>query len=190
MSEDRGARTETETRSPWKRRVIFGLIGIVLLVAGYFFSVSFFPRWWAQRVGSQVNKSFAAGVLWGLFYGVIFTAIPLLVARQAIRKRWRWQTRIGIVAAALVLALPNLLTLGIVIGTGNAAHAGERILDVDAPAFRWATLFGVIGGVVVAGTIQYLVTSRRRRGRELRELRSEVRRRDDEAHPAQPEPDR
>ena len=190
MSEEPSASPAVETRSPWKRRVIFGLIGIVLLVAGYFFSVSFFPRWWAQRIGSQVNKSFAAGVLWGLFYGVIFTAIPLLVARQAIRKRWRWQTRIGIVVLALVLAVPNLLTLGIVIGTGNAAHAGERILDVEAPAFRWATLFGAVGGVVVAGFIQYLVTSRRRRGRELKKLRNEVRRRDDEANAAQPEPDR
>jgi MFS family permease len=190
MSEERSAGTEVETRSPWKRRVILGLIGMVLLIAGYFFSVSFFPRWWAQRVGSQVNKSFAAGVLWGLFYGVIFTVMPLLVARQAIRKRWRWQTRIGIVAAALVLALPNLLTLGIVTGTGSAAHAGQRILDVDAPAFRGATLFGVIGGAVLAGITQYLVTSRRRRGRELKELRSEVRRRDDEADSARPEPDR
>jgi hypothetical protein len=94
---------------------------------------------------------------------------------------------IGIVAAALVLALPNLLTLGIVVGTGSPAHAGERILDVEAPAFRWATLFG---GVVLAGVIQYLVTSRRRRGRALKKLRPEVRRLDDEAHPAQPEPDR
>jgi MFS family permease len=189
MSEESSAAHAIEARSPWKRRIIFGLIGIVLLVLGYFFAAAFLPRWWAHRVGSQVGGSFASGVIWGLFYGVIFTAIPLLVARQAIRKRWRWQTRVGIVVAALVLATPNLMTLGIVFGGGSAAHAGERILDVEGPAFRWATFFGALGGVVVAGVVQYLVSSRRRRGREVKKLRNEVRRRDDETRAANPEAD-
>jgi MFS family permease len=189
MTDERSPAPAAAVRVNWKRRIILGLIGVVLLVIAYFFSVSFFPRWWAQRVGSQVNKSFASGVLWGLFYGVIFTAIPLLVARQAIRRRWRRQTRIGIVVAALVLALPNLLTLGIVLGSGNASHAGQRILDTEAPAFRWATLFGAIAGLLVALGIQYLVASRRRRGRELKKLRDEVRRRDEEAPATQPESD-
>jgi hypothetical protein len=51
------------------------------------------------------------------------TAIPLLVARQAMRRRFTWPVKIGIVVLALLLATPNLITLGIVFGSGNAAHA-------------------------------------------------------------------
>jgi hypothetical protein len=181
MTEESRPAGQVEQRTPWRRRTIFGLIGLVLLVCGYFFAAAFLPRWWAHRLGSQVGGSFAGGVWWGLFYGVIFTAIPLLVARQAIRRRFGWQVKIGIVVVALLLATPNLMTLGIVFGSGNAAHAGERILDVEAPAFRWASFFGAIGGVLVAAGIQYLVSSRRRRGREVKKRRAEKRRRDEAA---------
>jgi hypothetical protein len=50
-------------------------------------------------------------------------------------------------------------------------------------------LFGAIAGLLVALGIQYLVASRRRRARELKMLRSEVRRRDEEAQATQPEED-
>lgn len=162
-------------RRNWKRTVLLGALAVGLIVVLYLFAAAFLPRWWAHRVGRQVGESFAGGTWWGLFYGVVFTLLPLVVARQALRKRWRWQTRVAIVAGALLLATPNLMTLGIVWGTGNAAHAGERILDVEAPAFRGATLAGAIGGAVAAGAIQFLVTSRRRRGDELDRMRAERR---------------
>ena len=174
----------TAQRPPvdWNRRILWGAVGLALVIVLYLFSAAFLPRWWAQRVGDQVGQSFAGGVWWGLFYGVVFTLLPLVVARQALRRRWRWQTRIGIVIGALVLASPNLMTLGIVWGNGNAAHAGERILDVEAPAFRGATLFGAIGGALAAGTVQYLVISRRHRGNELKKMRTDER----AARPASP----
>ncbi len=165
----------------WKRRALVGAVGIVLLLLGYLFAAAYLPRWWARRMGNLINGSFAVGVWWGMFFGFVFTVVPLVVARQALRRRWRWQTRVGIVVLALVLAAPNLMTLGIVLGDGNAAHAGERILDVDGPAFRGASLFGAIGGAIAAGAVQYLVSSRRRRGRRVKELRSDMRSRDDEA---------
>lgn len=145
---------------------------------GWLFAAAFLPRWWARRMGDLIDGSFAVGVWWGLFFGFVFTAVPLAVARQALRKHMRWQWRVAIVAVALVLAAPNLMTLGIVLGDGNAAHAGERILDVDAPAFRGASLFGAIGGAIASGAFQYLVSSRRRRGRRVNELRSDIRARD------------
>ena len=49
------------------------------------------------------------------------------------------------------------MTLGIVLGISDAAHAGDRTLDVDGPGFRAWTLIGVIAGLVaVLGTIYLL----------------------------------
>ena len=48
------------------------------------------------------------------------------------------------------------------LGTGNAAHAGDRTLDVRAPAFRGASLAGALLAVLVLGLIAYLTYSRDR----------------------------
>ena len=88
---------------------------------------------------------------------------------------------VGIVLGALILAAPNLMTLGIVLGNGKGAHAGQRTLDDQAPGFRGASLIGVLIALVLAGGVQYLVTSRRNRGRELKNLRDESHRRDTDA---------
>ena len=61
-----------------------------------------------------------------------------------------------------MLAIPNLMTLGIVLGRGNAAHAGERILDVEAPAFRGASLAGALIALAMAAFVGYLIASRER----------------------------
>jgi hypothetical protein len=68
---------------------------------------------------------------------------------------------------AIVLAGPNLLTLGIVIGSGHAAHAGERTLDVDAPGFRGASLAGAIVGALALAALEYLLVTRRWSRRRL-----------------------
>ncbi|MDQ1733153.1 MAG: hypothetical protein QOK10_3312 [Pseudonocardiales bacterium] len=159
----------------WRRNIILLVLAVGVLILAYFFAESFLPRWWAHRVGGQVKGRFSGGIWWGLTYGVLCTAIPLVVLRQAVRKRWnwqrRWQTRIVLLVIALLLASPNLMTLGIVLGNGAASHAGERILDVDAPGFRGATLAGVLVAAVVCVLVQYLVTTRRRRTREVKQLR-------------------
>jgi hypothetical protein len=173
--------SETQAPQPpvnWKRRIIIGAVAVVLLVLLFFFLRAFLPRWWAQRIRSQVGGSFAGGVWWGLFYGVIFTFVPLLIAWQAIRRRWSVPLRITVVVVALLFAAPNLMTLGIVLGAGNAAHAGQRILDVDAPAFRGASLIGAICGAAFAGFLIFVFWSRERRKIQIEELQSEARRRD------------
>jgi len=145
----------------WSRRALVGgfLVGFVLLAL--LIGAATIPRWWAQRIGDQVDGSITAGVLVGLFYGFVFTALPLIVLAIVLRLRrtWRW-IAFG-VALALVLAIPNLMTLGIVLGTGNAAHAGERILDVEAPAFRGAALAGALIAVALAAFVGYALVSRR-----------------------------
>ncbi len=174
-----------ETTNRWVRRAVLVLVLAVLGLLTYQVSAAFFPRWWAQRIGDQVDGRFVAGTLWGLFYGFVFSVVPLLVLAQARRRFWSWTWRGVVAVVAVLLAAPNWLTLSVVIGSSNAANAGRRIMDVDAPNFRAATVFGVVAGVVVAALVTYAeVTLKRRRGqvRQLRGERDELRARDGGDH--------
>ena len=127
---------ESERDVDWGRRALWIGALLVLLVVALLAASATVPRWWAHRVGDQVDGSITQGTLLGLFYGFVFTFVPILVLVLILR--WRRTPRAIAVALllAIVLALPNLMTLGIVLGRGNAAHAGDRVLDVEAPAFR------------------------------------------------------
>ena len=191
MSEDRTTTTTpaAPTRTPLRRRLLIGvgvLVGVVLL---YYIGGATVPRWWAHRIGDQVDGSSTAGIALGLFYGIVFTFLALMVLTFALARRRSWRARGWLIALAVLLALPNLFTLGIVLGTGSAAHAGERTLDVEAPYFRGATLVGaVIGALAVVG-VRYLMLSRRRaKDREAR-LRGELRARDEATTVAPTEPE-
>jgi anti-sigma-K factor RskA len=72
----------------------------------------------------------------------------------------------------VLVAAPNLLTLGIVIGRGGAAHAAERTLDVDAPGFRNSSLAGAILAVLALAAAWYLLFSRQRAKERLARLRA------------------
>jgi hypothetical protein len=157
----------------WLRRLISIVIVVVVAVLGYFIAAAFIPRWWAQRVAHQVDGRFTLGVTWGLFYGCVFTFAAVLVALQARRQLFGWPVKIGLIVLALLLEIPNLMTLGIVLGTSRAAHAGERILDVEAPAFRSASLAGVIIGALLALGVFILVSLVRTRGRQVKALQAE-----------------
>lgn len=135
---------------------------------------AFVPRWWSQRVGDQVDGSIPAGITLGLVYGFLFTALALVVIWWALRKRRSWKAYVAFGVAAAVLASPNLFTLGIVLGRGNAAHAGDRTLDVEAPGFRGGTLAGAILAALALLGVKYLLVSRRRAREELERLRTET----------------
>ena len=169
-------------RRNWGRRIVIG--GVVVLAAVIMFLIgsAFLPRWWAHRIGDQVGQSTASGIGIGLFYGSVFTFFPLLVLWLGFRKRRSWKAWLGVVLGAGVLAVPNLLTLGIVAGSGDAAHAGERTLDVEAPYFRASTLIGAIGAAVVLGVAISIFWMRRRGKRTERHLRDELRARDAATH--------
>ena len=121
------------------------------------------PRWWAQRIGDQVDGSIVSGTLVGLFYGFVFTLLPLLIVGAVLIWKPTWRAIVMALVFAVLLAIPNLFTLGIVLGVGNAAHAGDRILDVEAPAFRGASLAGALAAGALVALVWYLVASRRRR---------------------------
>ncbi len=162
-----------DTERNWGRTVVWivGLV-VVLLLAGLVASATV-PRWWAQRIGDQVDGSITQGTLLGLFYGFVFTLLPLVVI--VLLLRWRTTPRTIAVALALgiLFALPNLMTLGIVIGRGDAAHAGDRVLDVEAPAFRGGTLAGALLATGLVVFVAYLVISRSRAHAEARRARDE-----------------
>ncbi|WP_372508151.1 permease [Nocardia amikacinitolerans] len=155
--------------SVWRNRIIGGVALFVAVVVTYLILAAFIPRWWAQRLAEMVNGSFAKGIGWGLLLGGMCTLVPLLLLLFAVLM---WRKRAGkfLAGAAAVLAvlvaIPNLMTLTIVLGGNNAAHAGERILDVDAPAFRGACLVGAVLAVLFFLGAVYLATRREMRRRK------------------------
>jgi hypothetical protein len=145
-------------------RLLVGALVVLGLVLAWLVAAATIPRWWAQRIGDQVGGSIVNGTLVGLGYGLVFTLLPLVVLVVGIPRCRTWTTRAVVVATAVILALPNLFTLGIVIGVGNAAHAADRTLDVEAPAFRGGTLAGALLAAAIVGFFTYLAVSGRRRG--------------------------
>ena len=95
--------------------------------------------------------------------------------------RFRWPPKGWLAAGigAVLLAAPNLMTLSIVIGSGSGAHAGQRILDVDAPGFRGGTLVGVLLAIAVMAFWAVTMHMRRRTKRRNDDLEDELRRMED-----------
>jgi MFS family permease len=170
----------------WGRRALIAAVVVIAVVVLCYMGAAFLPRWWSHRIGAQAGGSFGAGIALGLFYGFVFTALPLLLLVWAFARRHSWKVRGWTVVVAALLATPNLLTLGVVLGSGGAAHAGERTLDVDAPGFRASSLIGAIAVLVAFFLVGYLVASRRRSRWRVEGLREELRRREDPQ--AEPEP--
>jgi hypothetical protein len=97
--------------------------------------------------------------------------VPLLVAWQATRKSLRWPWKIAILIVAVAIAAPNLLTAGIMFGSSEAAHNGQRILGTEATWFPLWTQIAAIAAVVifVVGVILWKVW--RQRGRKVKLLK-------------------
>lgn len=161
---------ESDERGPRPVAVLIALgFAFLVLLAGS----AFLPRWWSHRIGHQADGSFANGIGLGLFYGFTFTLVALLVLVLGLRWIRGWKGRVMLLGVALLVALPNLVTLGIVLGPGSGAHAGERTLDVDAPGFRASSLIGAIAAVLVILVLGLLLRSRRHAREESAQLRAE-----------------
>lgn len=157
----------------WVKRIVLAivLLGVAYIVFGL--SAAYFPRWWGHRIGDQVDGKLSRGTLLGVFYGFVFTVVPLLLLFQIRRGFFSWTWRGVVAIVALVLAAPNWLTLAVVAGNSKAAHAGERTFDVEAPGFRAGTLGGAICGVLLALLITGLSMRLKGRRNEVRRLREE-----------------
>jgi carbon starvation protein CstA len=171
-----GARSSPEQKKNWKARAIIAVIAVAVLVAAVLIAASALPRWWSQRAGDQVDGDLTTGLWVGFMYGFLATLLPLLVLGVVYRFfRRSWLAWVIGGAIALVLAAPNLLTLGIAVGTSDAAHAADRTLDVEAPWFRGGMVIGVVVGLAVAGFLLYVIVSRRRARDHAERMRAELR---------------
>jgi hypothetical protein len=179
VADARAAPTWRARLRRWRNQALLAL-GLIALAAGvYLIGRAFLPRWWAHRVGDQVDGSIAAGIPIGLFYGFVFTALPLVALWWAFRRRRAPRWWLVAVAAGILLASPNLMTLGIVVGTGDAAHAGERTLDVEAPAFRMSVFIGALAALVACAFVYYLLFSRRHARGRLAQVQTRLQANDD-----------
>ncbi|HEY5788894.1 MAG TPA: hypothetical protein VIT65_29395 [Microlunatus sp.] len=179
---------QLERRKATIRFTVFVVVGAVLTVLLYFLLSALIPRWWSQSVGRQVGGRIGAGVVLGLLYGFVFTFLPLIVLAQARHRAFSWPAKAIIVLVAAALTAPNLMTLGIAMGDGAAARAGNRTLDVMAPAFRQATLWGVVLGAVAAVVVVTFSILWGRRTSELKLLRAQVEQLQKDLPPALPAP--
>ncbi len=157
----------------WGRRLLIG--GVVVLATFLLIVIlsAFLPRWWAVRIGNQVDQSTVNGIALGLFYGIVFTFVPLLILWIGFRRRRSWTAWLAFLVGAVLVATPNLLTLSIVVGRGNAAHAGDRIMDTQANYFRASTLVGAIIAALLMALVVWTSVSRRNLTKRERRLREE-----------------
>jgi hypothetical protein len=168
-------------RNAWGTRGVALVVGALAGIGGWFAATRFLPRWWAHRIGAVSDGTFTAGISAGLVCGIAFTLLPLLVLRGVARRGATWTTRFVLVVLAFLLAVPNLITLGIVLGTNDAAHAAERTFDVDAPGFRGATLAGAIVGGLLGAAFWVLLWRGRRRRQQIADLKGRLAERDERA---------
>ena len=136
-------------KANWAARIILVLVALLVLVIACFALAAVLPVWWANAIRNQVQGNLGAGILVGMFYGFVFTFVPLLVAWQATRKAVTWPLKLAIVLVAVALATPNLLTAGIMFGSSEAAHNGQRILGTEATWFPLWTQISAIAAVVI-----------------------------------------
>ncbi|YCK80382.1 hypothetical protein M1D89_14900 [Arthrobacter sp. D3-18] len=152
-------------------KIILILVAVLVAVAAYFILGAVLPRWWSDVIAGQIRRDLGASVLVGMFYGFVFTFVPLLVAWQATRKAVSWPWKIAIVLVAVAIATPNLLTAGIAFGSTESAHAGQRTLSVDAGFFTTWTAISAVAAVAVFIAVTILRALWRRRGKQMKELR-------------------
>ncbi|MCF8588996.1 permease [Gordonia liuliyuniae] len=152
-----------------KNKVILGIGTVVIIVIGYFILQRLLPDWWGTTMGKRIDRSVTSGTVWGLFFGIIGSALPLLFALLAIFSIGKTPKNIGswlLGVVSLLLLVPNLLTLAIVVGSGQGANAGRLQLDILGPGFRGATLIGVIVGIVIGIAVDFYLLGRRRAKRK------------------------
>lgn len=165
------AQVPAQKKRNWGVKIVLILVALLVAVAAYFILGAILPRWWSDVIAGQIRRDLGASVLVGMFYGFVFTFIPLLVAWQATRKAVTWPWKIAILLVAVAIATPNLLTAGIVFGSTESAHAGQRTLSVDAGFFTTWTAVSAIAAVVVFIGVTVLWALWRRRGKQMKVLK-------------------
>lgn len=142
--------------------VAAALAAVVLVVLG----VAVLPGWWASVVAGWVQGVLGRGIPIGLGLGALFTLLPLGVGVLALRSGLTSRSRIALVVVALLLLLPNVVTIAVSLGRGDP----RSVLAIAAPGFVGASVAGI--GLVVALLLALVLI--RRRSRRTRRMMTEA----------------
>lgn len=162
----------------WFSRLILWLAAVVVGVVLVVIAAAYLPGWWARQVADVVAGNRTAGILGGIAVSAAFAVIPLLMLRSAARRGLGLRERLVRAGLGVLLAVPNLLTLGVVTGSGQDGPVARAVLDARGPGFRGGSLTGSVAGILLLVTGGILLAGRRRRLHELHDLRTQLRLRD------------
>lgn len=126
----------------WRHHAAALSILAAACAAAYLAGAASAVRWWSRWVAHAVDGEPPAGAVLGFCCGTLFTLVPATLAWVVTRGLLPWTTRGPWLAAAAILAAPNLLTLAATTGPGTSAAAAQQRMDLSAPMFRGATLTG------------------------------------------------
>lgn len=163
----------TKEKMPvWAFRTILGAVAAVVLVLGYLIGSVTVPLMWATSIRDQIGGQLGNSIPLGMFYGFVFSFVPVLLAWQVRRRNLNKWVRIALAAAAVLLTIPNLLTLGVLYGGTQTAADARSIWANSANWFgTWSQVFMLVG-VVCAVAIIVLGRMWLRRGRKIREIKA------------------
>ncbi|MGB9034864.1 MAG: hypothetical protein WCC45_10125 [Paeniglutamicibacter sp.] len=181
MADSENQAPSTTTASPksdpkprWGLRLGLGAAALVLLAIVYFVVRLFLPVWWATRIGNQTQGSITSGILLGLIYGFVFTFVPLLIAWQARYKKVSWPWKSVIVLVAVLVAIPNLLTLSIYANSSSSATKARTMIDTSATWFPSWSIGGAIAGLVLFVGIAAFWHLWHSRGKKIKAMKSDI----------------
>lgn len=156
----------------WVFRTILGAVAAVVLVVGYLIGSVTVPLMWATSIRDQIGGQLGNSIPLGMFYGFVFSFVPILLAWQVRRRNLNKWVRIALAALAVLLTIPNLLTLGVLYGGTQTAADARSIWANSANWFgTWSQTF-MLAGVVCAVAIIVLGRMWLRRGRKIREIKA------------------
>lgn len=157
----------------WLFRTILVAIAVVVLVIAYLILSVTVPLTWANSIKSQVGNNMGNAIPLGMFYGFVFSFVPVVVAWQARRKGLNKWVRVALLVLALILTVPNLLTLSVLYGTTTSAKNALSIWNTGGANWfgSWSLTFMVIG-VLCAIAVIILGRMWIRRGKKIRQIRA------------------
>jgi hypothetical protein len=159
-------------RTAWGARLFVFVIGALAGIGGYFAATRLLPRWWAGQISQIADQSFTKGITAGLVCGLVFTLLPLLVLRSSLRRGASWSARFVLLVLAVLVAVPNLITLFVVASSNDSVRIASDVFDRQAPGFRGATLAGAVVGAALAVAWWWLRFVLRRRKTQVADLRA------------------
>lgn len=157
----------------WLLRTMIGAAAAVVLVIAYLIASVTVPLAWATSIRDQTGGKLGNAIPLGMFYGFVFSFVPVLVGWQAHRKRLNKWVRIVLVVVAVLLTVPNLLTLAVLYGTTGSATDARSIWTTGGANWfgSWSQIF-MVAGVVCAVAVIVLGRAWIRRGRKIREIKA------------------